>query len=80
MSQNPEPPVDESTWRNRFILVNVTRIAATIMVLLGLLIWQSDTIVTGGSLLGIPMILFGLVASFGAPRWLARKWRTPPPQ
>ncbi|MDQ3139256.1 MAG: hypothetical protein M3Q15_00825 [Pseudomonadota bacterium] len=71
-------PVNDATWRNRFILMNVSRIAATVLVLFGLLLWQSDRIVEGGSILGLPIVLFGLVASFLAPKWLARRWRTPP--
>ncbi len=70
--------IDEATWRNRFILMNLSRIGGTIMVLIGLLVWQSDKFVEGGSIVGFPIALIGLVASFGAPRWLARKWRTPP--
>lgn len=73
-------PIDEKTWRNRFILMNLARIAGTIVVLLGLLLWQSDQFVEGGSIIGFPIALIGLVASFGAPRWLSRRWRTPPGQ
>ncbi|MBA3677386.1 MAG: hypothetical protein H0W74_08285 [Sphingosinicella sp.] len=72
--------IDEATWRHRFILMNLSRIGGTIMVLIGLLVWQSDKFVEGGSIVGFPIALIGLVASFGAPRWLARKWRTPPEQ
>ncbi|HWH17458.1 MAG TPA: hypothetical protein VNT77_03845 [Allosphingosinicella sp.] len=80
MSPNSPPPIDEATWRNRFILINLARIGFTIFVLIGLLIWQSDVFVEGGSIIGFPMALIGVVASFGAPRWLARRWRTPPGQ
>jgi len=69
---------DETMWRNRFILVNLARIGATIVVLLALLLWQSDTFVEGGSILGFPIALAGLVASFYGPKWLVRRWRTPP--
>lgn len=79
MSPTP-PPTDEATWRNRFILMNVARIAFTIVVLFGLALWQSDLIVQGGSIIGFPIALLGLVASFSAPKWLARRWRTPPGQ
>ena len=79
MSPTP-PPVDETTWRNRFILMNVARIVFTIVVLFGLALWQSDLVVRGGSIIGFPIALLGLVASFGAPKWLARRWRTPPGQ
>ena len=71
----PEP--DEATWRNRFILINLTRIGATIVVLLALLLWQSDVFVTGGSILGLPIALAALVVSFFGPRYLAARWRTP---
>lgn len=70
--------IDETTWRNRFILMNLARIAGTVVVLFGLLLWQSSVIVEGGSILGFPIALLGLVASFGAPKWLSRRWRSPP--
>lgn len=81
---NPNPhspsPVDETTWRNRFIMLNLTRIGGTAVVLLGLLIWQSDWIRQGGSIWGFPIAIGGLIVSFGAPMFLARRWRTPPGQ
>ena len=79
MSPNPPPPVDEATWRNRFIIINLTRIGGTLIVLLGLLIWHSDWMRPGGWIeLGLGLALVGLVISFGGPLVLARKWRTPP--
>lgn len=73
-------PQEEATlWRNRFILMNLARIAGTVVVLLGLLVWQTDWLREGGAVeIGLPMVLVGLVASFGSPKYLARKWRTPP--
>ncbi|HEY0111963.1 MAG TPA: hypothetical protein VGB59_02295 [Allosphingosinicella sp.] len=73
------PPEDDLTlWRNRFILVNLVRIGGTVVVLLALAIWQTDLLVHGGSIIGLPLALAGLVVSFGGPVWLARRWRTPP--
>lgn len=72
----PEPT--EAQWRNRFILINLARIGATVVVLLAILLWESDVFVEGGSWVGFPIALLGLVASFFAPKYLARKWRTPP--
>ena len=69
---------DEALWRNRFILFNLTRIGGTVLVLLALLLWQSDVFVEGGTILGFPLALIGLVISFWGPKHLARKWRTPP--
>ena len=80
MSPAP-PPVSEATWRNRFILINLTRIGGTIIVLVGLVIWNSDWIRPGGWMeLGLALALIGLFISFWAPLALARKWRTPPEQ
>jgi hypothetical protein len=72
------PQEQEELWRNRFILVNLLRIAATVVVLFALALWQSDLIVEDGSIVGLPLALAGLVVSFWGPKWLARRWRTPP--
>ena len=69
---------DEALWRNRFILINLVRIGGTIIVLLALALWQSDLFVRGGTILGFPLALAGLVVSFMGPKWLARRWREPP--
>jgi len=71
---------DLATWRNRFILMNLTRIGGTLVVLFGLFIWHSDWLRPGGSIAGLPLALIGLVISFGGPVYLSRRWRGPPPQ
>jgi hypothetical protein len=78
MSRDPPAPVDEATWRNRFILINVVRIGGTLLALAGLAAWQSDWLREGGwPEVGLPTTLLGLLISFGGPQWLARRWRTP---
>lgn len=72
------PQPDETLWRNRFILLNLTRIGGTIVVLAALILWQTDLIVAGGSVIGLPIALAGLVISFWGPIYLARRWRGPP--
>jgi hypothetical protein len=73
------PQDDETLWRNRFIAINLVRIGGTIVVLIGLAIWYSDLLVEGGTIVvGLPLALAGLVASFWRPKWLAARWRTPP--
>jgi len=69
---------DTRMWRNRFIAINLTRIGGTVLALLGILLWQSDTFVEEGSIIGFPIVLIGLAISFVAPLHLARRWRTPP--
>ena len=79
MSSDPTGGVSEATWRNRFILMNLVRIGGTVVVLIGLAMWHSDWIRPGGAMdIGLPLALIGLVISFFAPKWLARRWRTPP--
>ena len=72
------PQDDETLWRNRFIAINLVRIGATVVVLFALVLWQSDLIVEGGSILGLPLALTALVVSFWGPKWLAARWKTPP--
>lgn len=67
--------VSEATWRTRFILVNVVTIGGTVLVLFALLLWQTDYIVEGGSVVGFPLALIGLVISFFAPRVMASRWK-----
>ena len=72
------PQEDETLWRNRFIAVNLLRIGATAVVLFALALWQSDAVVEGGSIIGLPIALAALVVSFWGPKWLASRWRSPP--
>jgi protein-S-isoprenylcysteine O-methyltransferase Ste14 len=67
--------VDEATWRKRFILMNLLQIAGTVLVLFSLLLWQTSYIVEGGTWLGFPLALVGLVISFFGPRTLATHWK-----
>lgn len=69
--------VDEATWRRRFILLNLTRIGGTAIVLIALALWQSDVFVEGGSIMGFPLAIAGLVISFWGPKYVSRNWRSP---
>jgi hypothetical protein len=66
-------PVDETTWRNRFITLQLTRIGGTAVVMIGLYVWYG--LDRGSILIGLPLALIGLVISFWGPRYLTRKWR-----
>ncbi|MFN3945716.1 MAG: hypothetical protein ACK4K7_12390 [Allosphingosinicella sp.] len=73
------PKEEEALWRNRFILLNLTRIGGTLIVLLGLVLWHGDFVREGGAIeIGLPLALIGLVISFWGPKRLSRSWRTPP--
>ena len=67
--------VSEATWRRRFILVNLVTIAGTILGLFGILMWQTDYIVEGGSAIGFALGMIGLMISFFAPRVMASRWK-----
>jgi len=67
--------VSEATWRKRFILVNLVTISGTMLALFGLLLWQTDYIVRGGSVAGFALALIGLFTSFFAPRMMASRWK-----
>jgi len=72
-------PDQETLWRNRFIAIQLVRIGGTIVVLAGLYISMTDAIQEGGATVpGLALSLLGLAISFGGPKWLARKWRSPP--
>ena len=67
--------VSEATWRRRFILVNLVTIGGTLLALFGLLLWQTDYIVEGGSVAGFGLALVGLFISFFAPRMMSSRWK-----
>jgi hypothetical protein len=67
---------DDAVWRERFIQINMTRIGGTLVVLLGLIVWQTNVFTPGGSaLIGFPMAMIGLVVSFAGPIWIAKRWK-----
>ena len=70
--------VDERIWRNRFVVMSLVQIGATIVVLLALLLWQTNVFVDGGHWVGFPIALVGLAVSFFAPRAMATRWKRPP--
>jgi hypothetical protein len=81
MNPNDRPPITDDQWRNRFILLNLVRIGGTLVVMLGLLVWQTNLVRPGGwGEVGLPLALIGLLISFGLSRTLLAKWRTPPGQ
>ena len=69
---------DHATWRNRFLLMNLIRLAGLAGVLLSLLLWQGDTFVRGGSIIGLPLGLLFLVLFFFGPKLYAARFREPP--
>lgn len=69
---------DHATWRNRFIVMNLIRIAGTAGVIVCLLLWQSNVFVEGGTIIGLPLALVFLAVSFFGPKYYAARFREPP--
>ncbi len=72
------PERDEAYWRNRYIFMNLIRVGATAVALFGILLWRSNAIVQGGSIIGLPIALVALAATFFGPKSYAHRHRTPP--
>lgn len=68
---------DDTVARNRFMLLNLVRVAGLVMVLIGLAIQYGK--IPAPELLGYVLMGAGLVDFFFMPKLLARKWRTPKP-
>jgi hypothetical protein len=68
--------LNDAVWRDRFIQINMMRIGGTLIVMLGLVVWQTSLFRPGGSfLVGFPLAIIGLIASFGGPIWLTKRWK-----
>ena len=73
------PPEDVA--RDRWMVIQATRIIGFALVLLGILL-SRDVIDLAGEanhLVGYILIVAGLTDGFLVPQFLARKWRTPQP-
>jgi hypothetical protein len=69
---------DDAIWRSRFLVMNLIRFVGLIGVLLSLLLWQGDTFVRGGTIIGLPLGLIFLVLFFFGPKLYAARFREPP--
>jgi hypothetical protein len=67
--------VSHATWRKRFFLMFGAQVGGTAIALFGLLLWQTNYLVEGGSVLGLGLALLGLAISFFVPRVLAGRWK-----
>ncbi|API60704.1 hypothetical protein BSL82_16570 [Tardibacter chloracetimidivorans] len=64
--------------RNRYLVIQIVRMAGIAMVLLGILIWKGDLITPGGdAMIGAPITILGLIDVLIIPQLLARMWRSP---
>jgi hypothetical protein len=74
---DPVPdPFDDAIARNRFIVLNLVRLAGTALTVVSMLI-LGDAI-DAPYALGYALLGLGLIAIFATPLMLARRWRTPP--
>jgi len=73
------PPEDVA--RDRWMVIQATRIIGFALVLLGILLARDVIDLAGDAnhLVGYILIVAGLADGFLVPQFLARKWRTPQP-
>ena len=65
--------------RARFGILAAARASGVILMLFGLWIWYGDLLDEGGNVLvGALTFFLGFFESLLLPRFLARRWRTPP--
>ena len=62
--------------RNRFVIINLARLAAVALTVVSMLI-LGDAI-DASYLLGYILLGLGLIGIFAVPHMLVRRWRTPP--
>jgi len=73
------PPPDSA--QQRFMLLNAARGVGAIVMIVGLVVWYTDLLRVGGDMAtGGVVFAAGLALSFLLPKFLARRWRTPPGQ
>lgn len=79
MASRP-PDQSDAAARNRWMVIQLMRAGGVAFVILGILMAR-DVVSIGGDanvLVGYAFIVIGLLDAFLVPRYLARKWRTPP--
>ena len=70
---------NEALWRNRFILINLVRIGGTIVVLLALAALAERPVRSRAARSSASRSRWpGSSSASCGPKWLARRWRTPP--
>jgi membrane protein YdbS with pleckstrin-like domain len=67
--------VSDEVARNRWLVINVVRLAGVAMVIVGLLITQQ--VIPEPAWSGYLLLAVGLLDIFLVPLVLARKWRSP---
>lgn len=70
-----QEPVSDDVARGRWMVINVTRLAGVVMVVVGLLGLQG--VFEYPAIAGYVLVGVGLLDIFVAPLLLARKWRSP---
>ena len=60
----------------RFAILSFLRLGGAVTVALGLVI-SAGRLASVPVALGWPLVLLGVASFLFAPRWLARRWRTP---
>ena len=68
---------DESLAKQRFLMLNLVRLSATALTVVGLLIVAGKIAIPKPA--GVAFAIFGLLELLLLPPFLARKWKSPGP-
>ena len=69
--------VDDTTARNRWMIITASRFVGAIIAMMGILIVEGS--IGAPPAVGYVLIAIGLIDVFFLPTYLARKWRSPKP-
>jgi uncharacterized membrane protein YhaH (DUF805 family) len=70
-------PEQEAIAKKRFMALNLVRLFALLLVIVGMLFVTDKIDVQPAHLIGVVFIVIGLVDFFVMPRILVKRWKTP---
>lgn len=70
-------PEAEALAKKRYMVLNMIRVFAALMVIVGLACATDKVDIPAAHLIGVVLILFGMIDFFVMPMVLAKRWKSP---